>query len=161
MAAELKVGIGADNSELKKGLQDAESQISAFVSKVGNIASVGEKLQGIGTKLTAGLTLPLVGLGVAAIKSYGDIQALQKGLEAVTGSADAANTEFNKLKEVAKLPGLGMSEAVKGSINLQAIGMSADASRNILQQFGNAVATVGKGTAEFERAVYGVQQLAL
>lgn len=160
MAAELKVGIGADNSGLKQGLQDAEAQISAFVSKVGNIAAVGEKLQGIGTKLTAGLTLPLVGLGVAAIKSYGDIQALKKGLEAVSDSADAAQSEFNKLKEVAKLPGLGMQEAVKGSINLQAIEMSADASRRVLQQFGNAVATVGKGRAEFESAIYGVQQLA-
>jgi len=43
---------------------------------------------------------------------------------------------------------------------LQAIGMDADNARKILSQFGNAVATVGKGKAEFERAIYGVQQLA-
>ncbi|MEF9476794.1 tape measure protein [Chryseobacterium sp. 1B4] len=75
-------------------------------------------------------------------------------------SASKAANEMTKLREVAKLPGLGMEEAVKGSINLESIGFSASNARNILQQFGNAVATVGKGRAEFERAIYGVQQLA-
>lgn len=160
MAAELKIGIGADNSGLKQGLQDAEAQISAFVSKVGKIGQIGEQLSSIGQKMSVGLTLPILALGGSAIKAYGDIQSLQKGLEAVMGSAGSASKEFNRLKEVAKLPGLGMEEAVKGSINLQAIGLSADKSRGILQQFGNAVASVGKGKAEFERAIYGVQQLA-
>lgn len=147
-------------AKLSTGLKDAESKLQSFLNKAKEIGEVGDKISSIGQKMTVGLTLPIVALGTGAIKAYGDIQALQKGLEAVTGSADLANAEFNKLKEVAKLPGLGMAEAVKGSINLQAIGLSADKSRNILQQFGNAVATVGKGTAEFERAVYGVQQLA-
>jgi len=160
MSATFQVGIGADITGLSSGLKNAENQISSFVSKVNKIGELGDVFQNVGAKLTAGLTLPILGLGTAAIKSFGDIQSLQKGLEAVMGSASAANGEFNKLKEVAKLPGLGLEEAVKGSINLQAIGMSADNSRNILLQFGNAVASVGKGRAEFERAIYGVQQLA-
>ena len=60
MAAELKIGIGADNSGLKKGLQDAEAQISAFVSKVGKIGQIGEQLSSIGQKMTVGLTLPIM-----------------------------------------------------------------------------------------------------
>ena len=141
-------------------MQDAEAQISAFVSKVGKIGQIGEQLSSIGQKMTVGLTLPIMALGAGALKAYGDIQSLQKGLEAVMGSAGAASKEFDRLKEVAKLPGLGMEEAVRGSINLQAIGMDADKSRKILSQFGDAVASVGKGKAEFERAIYGVQQLA-
>ena len=160
MSADLKISIGADSTALGQGLNDAAGKVDAFVAKIGKIADVGDALTSIGGKLSAGLTLPIVGLGVAAVKSYGEIESLQKGLEAVLGSADAAEKEFEKLKEVAKLPGLGMKEAVQGSINLQAIGLSADKSRDILQQFGNAVATVGKGRAEFERAIYGVQQLA-
>lgn len=160
MAAELKIGIGADNSGLNKGLQDAEKQITAFVSKIDKIANIGDQLSSIGQKMSVGLTLPILALGGSAIKAYGDIQSLQKGLEAVMGSGAAAGKEFEKLKDVARLPGLGMEEAVRGSINLQAIGMDADKSRKILSQFGNAVASVGKGKAEFERAIYGVQQLA-
>lgn len=160
MAAEFKVSIGADIAGLNSGLNSAENRISSFVSKVNKVGELGDVFQNIGAKLTAGLTLPIIGLGAASIKSFGEIQSLQKGLEAVMGSASAAGSEFEKLKEVAKLPGLGLNEAVKGSINLQSIGIDAEKSRNILLQFGNAVATVGKGRAEFERAIYGVQQLA-
>ena len=160
MDPELIVGIGADNSDLKSGLNDAEKQIQKFLQNVTKIGQVGEKLSSIGKSLSVGLTLPIVGFAAAAVSAYGDIEALKKGLEAVTGSADAANKEFTKLQVVSKLPGLGMEEAVKGSINLQAIGLDADRARDILSQFGNAVATVGKGRAEFERAIYGVQQLA-
>lgn len=160
MADDLRISIGADNSGLRDSLRDSERAINEFVSKVERIAEVGDKLKSLGEKMTLGISLPLAGLGAAAVKAYGDIESLKKGLEAVTGSASLANEEFNKLKTVAQLPGLGMEEAVRGSIGLQAIGISADKSRKILEQFGNAVATVGKGTAEFERAIYGVQQLA-
>lgn len=156
----LAINIGADTSGLQRGLQQAQTMLKNFKQHVDKIAEVGDKLSDLGKTLSASLTLPIVGLGAASIKAYGDIEALKKGLEAVVGSADKANREFENLKEVAKLPGLGMKEAIQGSINLQAIGISAGKSRNILQQFGNAVATVGKGREEFERAIYGVQQLA-
>lgn len=158
--AELQVGIGAEISGLNRGLNDAETRISQFVSKLDKIGAVGDRLTSIGSNMTKAITLPLLGLGVAAVKSYGDMQALKMGLEAVMGSARLAGTEMTRLQEVAKLPGLGLNEAVKGSIRLQAIGISAESAANMMMQVGNAVATVGNGTAEFERAMYGVQQLA-
>lgn len=148
MAAELKIGIGADNSGLSKGLRDAEAQITAFVSKVEKIGQIGEQLSSIGQKMSVGLTLPILALGGAAVKTYGDLQSLKMGLEAVMGSANAANSEFEKLREVAKLPGLGLKEAVKGSVALQSAGFSADEARRSLMAFGNALATVGKGANE-------------
>lgn len=160
MANDLTIFIDADTSGLRQGMAEAERQVNSFQNRIQGIADIGQKLVGLGSVLTAGLTLPIVGLGAASVKAYGEIQSLEKGLEAVMGTADKASAELNKLKEVAKLPGLGMKEAVQGSINLQAIGISANKSRDILQQFGNAVATVGKGRVEFERAIYGVQQLA-
>lgn len=160
MANEITIFIDADTSGLRQGLENAQRQVETFQDRIQSIADVGQKLAGLGASLTVGLTVPIVALGKSAIEAYGDIQALQKGLEAVLGSSDRAGKEFERLKEVAKLPGLGLEEAVKGSINLQSIGLSAKTSRDILLQFGNAVATVGKGRAEFERAVYGVQQLA-
>lgn len=160
----LNIPIGADPSDLRRGMQEAERIIESssqrIRSSVERIGNLGQQLAGLGATLTASLTLPIVGLATASIQAYGDIQALQKGLEAVTGSAQKANDEFTRLKEVAKLPGIGLNEAVKGSINLQSIGLSARTSRDILLQFGNAIATVGKGRVEFERAIYGVTQLA-
>ncbi|MDV3982823.1 hypothetical protein CMT48_17285 [Elizabethkingia anophelis] len=145
---------------LSKEIADAEKKTKSFKERVDEIGNVGQKLSDLGGALTKSFTVPILAFGAAAIKSYGDIQALQLGLESVMGSAEKAAREFERLKEVAKLPGLGMEEAVKGAINLQSIGIGANKARNILQQFGNAVATVGKGRAEFERAIYGVQQLA-
>ena len=158
--AELQVGIGAEISGLNRGLNDAENRISQFVSKIDKLGAVGDRLTSIGSDMTKAITLPLLGLGVAAVKSYGDMQALRMGLEAVMGSAKLAGSEMTRLQEVAKLPGLGLSEAVRGSIRLQAIGISAESAANMMMQVGNAVATVGNGTAEFERAMYGIQQLA-
>lgn len=161
---ELNVAIGADPSGLREGMNEAVNIVQRgaqrITSSLESIGNIGENLARFGTLLSASVTLPIVALGTASIKAYGEIQSLQLGLEAVSGSTSKANAEFTKLNSVAKLPGLGMQEAVKGSINLQSIGISADKSRKILEQFGNAVATVGKGRVEFERAVYGVQQLA-
>lgn len=158
---DLQISLGLNNSDFNRGINDSERTLRGFESNVQrSMQNIGQSLSSFGATLTASVTLPIVGLATASIKAFGDIQALQKGLEAVAGSTQLANKQFNELKEVAKLPGLGLEEAVKGSINLQAIGIDANKSKNILLQFGNAVATVGKGRSEFERAIYGVQQLA-
>lgn len=160
MSNDITVHLRGDASGLNGALANASANLNSFAAQAEKLGQLGEKMAGLGAKLTAGLTLPIVGLGAASVKAYGDIESLQKGLEAVMGTSIAATAEFTKLKEVAKLPGLGMEEAVRGSINLQAIGISAERARNILLQAGNAIATVGKGRAEFERVIYGVQQLA-
>src|SRR5690606_6068789 len=149
----------ADIADFNKGIDAVVNKFKQVEQQFSGIASVGQGMQSVGRSLTVGLTLPIVALGAASIKSFGDIQALKLGLEAVTGSSAEAAKQFNRLRQVAKLPGLGLAEAVKGSINLQTIGFSAEKAERSMKAFGNAVATVGKGKAEFERAIYGLQQL--
>lgn len=160
----LEVIIGADVTDLRQGFSEAErivQQGSARIqSSIQDIGNIGQQLAGLGATLTASITLPLVALGTAAVKAYGDLQALELGIEAVAGSAQFAGKQMAELREIAKLPGLGLKEAAKGSVGLQAIGYSAGNAEKILLQFGNAIATVGKGRQDFERAIYGVQQLA-
>ena len=161
---DLSISLGLDPTGLRSGLTEAERLVESssqrIRSSIERIGNLGQQLAGLGATMTASLTVPIVGIATASIKAYGDIQALQKGLEAVAGSTSLASKQFNELKEVAKLPGLGLQEAVKGSINLQAIGLTADKSKEILLQFGNAIASVGKGRVEFDRAIYGITQLA-
>lgn len=148
MANELTIFIDADTSGLQQCLQQAEREVNNFQSRIQGIADIGQKLAGLGAVITAGLTLPILALGKASITAYGDIQSLKMGLTAVMGSASKAESEFKKLIEVAKLPGLGLKDAVKGSVSLQAAGFSADLARRSLMAFGNALATVGKGANE-------------
>ncbi|GEM_PF-949583 len=157
---DLSVGIGGDPSGFIRALNEAETAMQRFKSSVERLGDVGKDLQELGGKLTTFITLPILGLGAASIKAYGDLQALELGIEAVAGSAAYAAKQMDSLREIAKLPGLGLKEAAKGSVGLQAIGYSAGNAEKILSEFGNAIATVGKGRVEFERAIYGVQQLA-
>ncbi|ROI02945.1 hypothetical protein EGI16_12305 [Chryseobacterium sp. G0240] len=157
--ADLEVTLGANPEQLGRDLSRAQNMISNFANQVQRIGEVGEALSNLGQKLSVAVTLPIIGLGTAAIKAYGDIEALQKGLEAVMGSAAKASVEFDKLREVAKLPGLGLKEAAQGSVALQSAGFSAKKSRDALLSFGNALATVGKGANEMNFVILALTQL--
>lgn len=148
--ARVNVKFGADISEFSTAMQNAARDMQR----------AGDQLQAVGKSLTMNLTAPIVALGAAALYSYGEIDALKRGLTTFAGSAAAAETEFNKLREVAKLPGIGLEEAVRGSNNLQAIGLDADYAREAMQAFGNAIATVGGGRENFDLAIRGFGQLA-
>lgn len=150
------MGLASINIRFKADLTGFSSQMQNTSRE---LQVMGQKLQSVGRGLSAAITIPIVGLGVASLKTFGNIQALEKGLISVMGSSEAAASEFKKLKEVAKLPGLGLEEAVRGSVNLQAAGFSADDARRALLSFGNALATVGKGKRELDLVTLAITQL--
>lgn len=139
------------------------ADLTQFSSEMQNVTRqlqrTGREMKQLGKSLSLSLTLPIVGLGVASVKTFADLEKLQKGLESVMGSSEKAAAEFELLKEVAKLPGLGLEEAVRGSVNLQAAGFSAKQARQTLLAFGNALATVGKGARELDLVNLALTQL--
>ena len=126
----------------------------------GSVRRMSDGLMRIGKQLTVAVTLPIALIGKEAIQAYAKIEMLQLGLENIMGSAKAATSEYQKLLETAKKPGIGLEEALEGSIRLQSIGVSADKSRRVLEGLANALASVGKGKEEMSRLVYGFEQLA-
>lgn len=109
--------------------------------------------------LSVGFSAPLIAAGAAAIKAGSDMESLTMGLRAVMKSSQATTDEMAKLREVAKLPGLGLEEAVKGTIRLQILGNSAAESRRIMGELGNALAVVGGGKADFSEVIRQLSQL--
>lgn len=107
----------------------------------------GEKLNRIGDALSLSISAPLAALGAGSIKAAGDIQSLTFALESQLGSAEAAKKELEALTEAAKNPGLGLEQAVRGSVRLQGVGFAAEEARGVLVELGNALAATG-GTAE-------------
>ena len=138
MANKLNVVLGLDVSQFQRGLNVAAARLSNF----------SRNLESVGSDLTQRLTLPLAGVGAASLAAFAELDKFTKGLGAVMGSTEAAEAELVKLREVAKLPGLGFVEAVQGSTNLQAVGLSADQARQTLQGFGAAIAATGGGAQE-------------
>lgn len=145
----LLLKLGIDVTNLDKELGRVEKSMSKF----------GQNMQNIGSNLTQSLTLPIIGLGTAALKSFADMEKLQNGLTAIMGSSQDAAIEMEKLRKVAENPGLALPEVVKASASLQSVGMNADAARETITQFGNAVARAGGGAEQFDGVVLALSQI--
>ena len=139
--AALNVRIGGDIKALEKALKDAERAVR----------TAGTRLSAIGNELSMKLTLPILAFGAAAIKSAGEIEAIEKAMQATFQGAgrsiEEANAELVALRKAAEAPGLDFEQAVKASLRLQGVGFSAEKARNTIIQLANAISTTG-GTAE-------------
>jgi tape measure domain-containing protein len=124
--------------------------------KLSDLSLLGEDLL---LALELALTLPIIGLGAASLKSFADIEKLQNGLIAIMGSSTDAAVEMERLRKVAENPGLALPEVVKASASLQSVGMNADAARETITQFGNAVARAGGGAEQFDGVVLALSQI--
>ncbi len=137
----LRVRIGGDIKGLEKSLRDAEKAVKAASARLSNI----------GNELSLKLSLPMAAFGVAAIKAAGEIEAIEKAMQATFAGAgrsiQEANTELTALRKAAEAPGLDFEQAVKASLRLQGVGFSAEKARHTIIQLANAISTTG-GTAE-------------
>lgn len=120
----------------------------------------GRQLSATGSELTGAFTYAVVGASAALLKFAGDLDAMKQGLAVTMGSVQAASAEFAKLKKTAEIPGVGLQDALKGSLNLQALGASADQARYIIEGLGKAVALSGGGQFEFGRVMSQFIQMA-
>lgn len=156
-SASLIYRITADPSAFRAGVGDISSGFDALSAKA---SAFNQRLSGIGSSLTLGVTAPVIAFGTAVAKSALDMDGLRRGLEAVAGSSAEAENQLRRLKEVAKLPGLGFKDAIEGSIRLQSAGFSAELAERSLKAFGNALATVGKGKADLDGVSLALSQIA-
>jgi tape measure domain-containing protein len=145
----LNLKLGIDVSNLEKELGKVERSMSRF----------GGKMQSVGTTLSQSLTLPIIALGGAALKSFADMERLELGLTAIMGSSKAAEVELQKLRKTAENPGLALPQVVQASSTLQAVGLSADAARETILQFGNATARAGKGAVVFDELIFAFSKI--
>ena len=145
----LNLKLGIDVSNLEKELGKVERSMSRF----------GGKMQSVGTTLSQSLTLPIIALGGAALKSFADMERLELGLTAIMGSSKAAEIELQKLRKTAENPGLALPQVVQASSTLQAVGLSADAARETILQFGNATARAGKGAVVFDELIFAFSKI--
>ncbi len=92
----LLLKLGIDTTNLDKELGKVEKSMSKF----------GQNMSNLGSTLTQSLTLPIIGVGAAALKSFADMEKLENGLIAIMGSSEGAAIELEKLRKVAENPGL-------------------------------------------------------
>lgn len=94
--ADMFVELGLRTEKFAKGFGDAESKLK----------SMGQKFTAAGMTLTAGLTLPIVGVGAAALKMTMDFEKSMNKVAALTEnvalSAEQNTAQFEKLERQAR-----------------------------------------------------------
>ena len=146
---ELNIKIGADISDLQAKMRKAAN----------TMRREGQRLSQLGNELTMTITAPLAGLGIAAIKSAGDMEALTNALKTTMGDAAAATKEIELLRKEALKPGLNFEQALKGSVRLQAVRLDAETARAALGNFGNALALAGGKASDLDGVTLALTQI--
>lgn len=170
--AEEKIGLsgfvridGADVAKRQMGevRQSFEESGKAADHAGGRWRAAGDHLRGVvdqGRKLLTVLGIGGAGISAAAMKVGADMDSLVRSLASVSTTAEDLHAQMGRLREIAKLPGLGFEEAVQGSVRLQNAGLSARQAEAALGAFGNALALVGGGKAELDGVTLALTQMA-
>lgn len=116
-------------------------------------------LRSAGEGLIQNVSVPLAALGTAAILAGGNLQQARLGLESVTGSSQEAARQLDRLREIARAPGLGFEQAIKASVNLQTLGFTAEQAERTIRNLGNAVALTGGTRDDFAEVTRQLTQI--
>ena len=149
------------------------AELTAKISVVGEAAAVralsrvGQSAKSVGEAIrTAADATRLFELAQNSFAAVTGVQAAMaydsqvRGLAAYAKNAEELQAQLGRLKEIAKLPGLGLTEVRAGVLNLEAAGLSAQTSERALMAFGNALALVGKGKSELDGVILALGQIA-
>lgn len=91
-----------------------------------SVEKVGEGITGVGTKMTAAVTAPLVGLGVASASEFGEVDKSLKLVQQTMGSTDAeAKVLEGSIKSAASNSVYGMQDAADAALNYARQGFKA------------------------------------
>ena len=88
---DLIVKIGADTREFNKELRSLEHRVK----------NTNDAIMGMGQRLSMGLTLPIAGLGLAAVKAASDLQTMEVQFRSLTGGAEQAAAMVDRLNQFA------------------------------------------------------------
>ena len=135
---DLIVTIGAQTKQFDKAL-------GASMSKMRNF---GRSTKRIGRDLTRSLTMPLAGLGVAAVKSAADLEALETSFISLTGGAEQAAAMMKNLNEFTAKTPFQIEAVAKSARQLIASGTGIEDVNTQLQFLGDIAATSGSSIDE-------------
>jgi tape measure domain-containing protein len=135
---DLIVTIGATTRDFDKALGKSMSKLNRF----------GRNTKRIGRDLTRSLTMPLAGLGVAAVKSAADLEALETSFISLTGGAEQAAAMMKNLNEFTAKTPFQIEAVAKSARQLIASGTGIDEVNTQLQFLGDIAATSGSSIDE-------------
>jgi tape measure domain-containing protein len=130
-----------------KDTNAAVSKMSAAFSMLKNVAiggAVGSAFMDVARSVTA---------------AYIEAEKLQNALKATAGNDLVGMAQYERLKQLSAEIGVSIQSAAKGSLQLQAVGMSAMQSLKTIKTLQNSILSSGGGAEDLDRLLYGLKQL--
>ena len=135
---DLIVKIGADTADFNKQLGRMQRQMRSMTSN----------FETMGRSMTRSLTLPILGIGAAAVKSAADLESLEVSFISLTGSAEGAAAMMKNLNEFAAQTPFQVESIANAARQLIASGTEISEVNNQLQFLGDIAATSGSSIEE-------------
>lgn len=141
------LSLSADTAPLKRGLAEAEGAVTSSMNRMQSsigkgMAKAAEPMNRVGGQLTKSVTLPIVGIGVAAAKSAADFQS---SMELIHTQAGAPQKEIenlkNKVLDLAVATGQSPQELAAGLYHLESTGLRGAKAMDALKVAAKAAAT--------------------
>lgn len=126
-----------------KVLGDASDLKSNMASATQDMKKQADAMKSFGASLTAGVTLPILGLGAAAIKGAADQEQLQVAFTTMLGSADKATNLIKQLQQFSAATPFEMPEVVTAGKQLLAFGIAAEDIQPTLTMLGDVASGIG------------------
>lgn len=130
---DLVVRIGADTRDLNKSLGRVQRNMRSMTS---NITRLGQDM-------TRSISIPLLGVGAAAIKSAADLETLETQFVSLTGGASQAADMVKQLNEFTAATPFQLEEVGNAARQLIASGTAISEVNDQLQFLGDIAATSG------------------
>lgn len=116
--------LGLDTAQWTEGLDAAQKELKRAGRE---FEKIGKSISGVGERLSVGLTLPIIGFGVAAVKTAGDFEA---SMNKVGISTQATGEKLEALSDLARKIGkdtVFSAETAAGAMdNLAKAGLSVE-----------------------------------
>lgn len=130
-------------------LLSLQDQFSKTFQAVGrNFDSTVSKMKNVGSQLNTKLTLPIVGVGLAAIKSGADLETLRTSFVSLTGGVEQAADMMDNLNEFTAKTPFQLEQVASSAKQLIASGTKIEDVNDQLQFLGDIAATSGSNIDE-------------
>jgi tape measure domain-containing protein len=154
--AELFIRLSADTSDFGPKVKQAQKDLDGVQKTV---EKLGSSLADFGARLTAAVSLPLAGAGLAALKMANEMEQASMAFKTMMGSAEAAQVHLDELKRFAAQTPFEFADLVQASKRMQALGFAAADVVPSLRSIGNAASALGMAKEGIDRITTALGQM--
>jgi tape measure domain-containing protein len=144
---DLIVRVGADTRDFNKELGKIQRQIR----------QTSDNIMDMGKSMTMGVTLPIVGLGAAAVKAAADLETMETQFISLTGGAEQAGAMVDQLNQFAAATPFQIEEISGAARQLLAAGTDISQVNEQLGFLGDIAATSGESIEDITAIFAKVQ----